>query len=393
MRFPDTSDNRKSCYRASLVRDKRGRRWLPGLAPGVVIAVTTVTTAQPVPEVEVDVISSRVYTSAVDAYADGRRDEGIARLARVVPSAVLTTASATLPTWSADATLAQRRWSAAAVLHLDTAWRLVQRYRADAVDPHLRATEMALERLRATEPSSETDTFRGRCAVARLHHLTVAGRHDELDRSVAGLKVPASLQIEVLFVRALSHETRARAMPPRVERRPTRATAPLQAATTAGARRVWLESHLRYAAELYQQVLALDAGADESRLRLSRVQLERGTPEAALETLAPLTTAGCTDPVCAMAWMTRAEALDARGDAEAARDAYRQALASPSVRGSATVALLSLDDSGLGGADASVGATDVPAPDAHVTPAWRAYLLGISQRHAALMRALQESVR
>lgn len=393
MRFPDTTDNRKSCYRASLVRDKRGRRRLAGVLMSVFIAGATEATAQPLPDVEVDVISSRVYTSAVDAYADGRRDEGIARLARVVPSAVLTTADATFPTWSADTMLARRRWSAAAVLHLDTAWRMVQRYRADAVEPHLRATEIALERLRVGGPSPDADTFRARCAIARLHHLAVAGRHDELDRTVAGLEVPAPMHVEVLFVRALSHETRARATPPRVDRRPTRATAPLQAATMAGARRVWLESHLRYAAALYEQVLALDPGADESRLRLARVQLERGMPAAALETLAPLTTPGCADVMCALAWLTRGEALETRGDADAAREAYQQALASPPLRGPATVALLSLDVDPPVPADTAQPAVDPSSLDAQEPPAWRAYLLGISRRHAALMRALQESLR
>jgi hypothetical protein len=377
------------------MRDKRESGRLSCLLLALCISATQTVMAQGLPDVEVDVISSRVYTSAVDAYAAGRHDEGIARLARVVPSAVFETARTAVPGWSAEPSSAERRWRAAAVLHLDTAWRLVQRYRADAVDPHLRVVDLALDRLRAIASSStpDTETFRALCAIARLHHLTVAGRHDELDRAVSSMRVPAALQVDVLFARGLSHETRARAMPPRVDRRPTRATAPLQSATLAGARRVWLENHLRYAAESYTQVLALDAGADEARLRLSRVQLERGTPDAALETLAPLTTSGCTDDVCAMAWLVRGEALETRGEGEAAGDAYRHALGSPSVRGSATVALLSLDADVPASADAVTPAAAPPSFATQEPTAWRAYLLGITHRHAVVMQTLQESVR
>lgn len=347
------------------------------------------TSAQPLPEVEVDVISTRVYTAAVDAYADGRAHEARARIARVVPSAVFTAARSAMADWGGDA----RRWRSAAVLHLDTAFRLVQRYRADAVDPHLRAVDLALDRLRGADASPESEAFRARCAVARLHYLLVAGRHDELDRIVAGLKVPPAVQADVLFARAMSHETRARATPPRVDRRPTRATAPLQSATMAGARRVWFENHLRYAAGLYQQVLALEPDAREARLRLGRVQLERNTPDLALETLAPLLQPGCDDVVCGMAWLARGEALEVQGNAEAARDAYLQAHAVPSMVGPASVALLTIGSDVPSSSDASTPDASEAAPrTGDVTP-WRAHVLGISQRHTALMAALRAEIR
>lgn len=345
--------------------------------------------AQPVPEVEVDVISTRVYTAAVDAYADGRAHEARARIARVVPSAVFTAARSAMGDWGGDA----RRWRSAAVLHLDTAFRLVQRYRADAVDPHLRAVDLALERLRAADASPESEAFRARCAVARLHYLLVAGRHDEIDRIVAGLKVPLAVQADVLFARAVSHETRARATPPRVERRPTRATAPLQSATMAGARRVWFENHLRYAADLYQQVLALDPDAHEARLRLGRVQLERNTPALALDTLAPLLQSGCADVLCGMAWLARGEALEVQGHAAAARDAYLQAHAVPSLAGSSTVALLTLGGDVPPAPATSRGDGSGVGTRTEGVPPWRAHVLGISRRHAAMMAVLHAEIR
>lgn len=371
------------------MRDKQGemtaRRVSGGLA-GRLLATSVVVMAglapafaQQLPDVEVDVISTRVYTDAVDAYADGREHDARSRLARVVPSAVFTTARSAMAQWDGDT----RRWRSAAVLHLDTAFRLVQRYRADAVDPHLRAADLALDRLRVIDATPDGDVFRARCVVARLHYLVVAGRHDEVDRLVAGLKVPVAVQADVLFARALSHETRARATPPRVDRRPTRATAPLQSATMAGARRVWLENHLRYATGLYEQVLALEEDAHEARLRLGRVQLERNTPDVALETLAPLLRPGCDDVVCGMAWLGKGEALEIQGDRDAAREAYLQAHAVPLVQGSATVALLT-----LGG--------DVPAAPPRTgdtAPAWRAHVLGISQRHATMIAALRAEAR
>lgn len=354
--------------------------------------------AQGLPDVEVDVISSRVYTSAVDAFAEGRRDEGVRRLARVVPSAVHATARATFGTWTSARE--ERRWRAAAALHLDTAWALVQRYRADAVDPHLRAADLALDHLRAIDASPEAGMFRARCAVARLHHLTVAGRHDELDRSAAGLTVPDALQTDLLFARAVSHETRARAAPPRVDRRPSRATAPLAAATLAGTRRVWLDSHLRRAAELYRQVLTRDPAHVEARLRLGRVHVERADTAAAIETLGPLAVSGCRDTVCGLAWLAMGEVREALDDHEGARTAYREALGATGAAGPATVALLTYGEDTRPPADAHVapaadGDSAVVPSGAPGTPppAWRAYLLGMTARHEALMTSLREAVR
>lgn len=389
-----------------------------------VLAVAPGLPAQ-VPDAPVtDVMSSKVYAGAVDAYAAGRHDAALAAMLRVVPAGVLQVARTTIPALgfeaatrpagveaSDSAEAATRRWRSAATLHLDVAWQLARTYRADAVEPHVRAARLALDRLRATEQRSRAAvsgpdaaaTFAARWRIAHLHYLTRSGQHEQFDRAAADVSAPGEDLADALwFARGISHETRARGPVPRVDRRaPARATAPLAGATQAGTRRVWWASQLRAASDAYRHVGPAHPLASHARLRLGRTALELGDMDAARGALTPLAEDDCTDAVCGLAWLFLGEWHERQAEHDAARHAYRRAHAAQASRQAAVVALLALGvpaDEVLPSGEPS-HTTATPArrgPDTSGyggNEGWQAYVLGGSPAFDALRDALREQLR
>jgi hypothetical protein len=357
-----------------------------------------------------DVMSAKVYAGAVDAYAEGRYDAARAAMLRVVPAGVLEVARTTVPALAVGAATrpagveasdstaaATRRWRAAAVLHLDVAWQLAGTYRADAVEPHVRAAHLALDQLRAAEGRTRSSTpissvaarFRAQWQIAHLHYLTRSGQHDQFDRAAADI-APSDdhLAGALWFARGVSHETRARGSVPRVDRRsPARATAPLASATQAGTRRVWYASQLGAAAEAYRHVDAAHSDARPAQLRLGRTALELGDMDTASRVLRPLAQDDCPDAVCGLAWLFLGEWHERRADPAGARASYRRAHETEASRQAAAVAMLTI---GEPAADVYLGGEASPAP---ASESWQAYVLGGSPAFAALRDALREHLR
>lgn len=295
-------------------------------------------------------ITLDVWTSAVDAYVEGRYTEAGLSIVRLDPSSAQAVVRSTGDGWLDEGTPhAARRLKAAAALCFELA--LAHASTDDAPTPRalLNAGREALRRLdagqrrrraeSAGEAAWQSDRFAAIWRLNHLQYLLLTRQLPDVERAAQQSDLallPAPLRPEWHVARGAGREAISRLwLEP-----DTRGSMPTFIGSVALSRTQWIEGALDQAARHYRDALAADPDHPEAHLRLGRVLFERRRSEDARTHLERAASRPCREAVCGFAWLFLGELYTEQNDIGRARNAYLTASGVLDVRQSALVGML-----------------------------------------------------
>lgn len=231
--------------------------------------------------------------------------------------------------------------------------------------------------------------FHGRWHVAYLQMLLNDRRMTEAYAIAKRIALPDDDRAiaEAHYLRGLVHETNTRIADPKD---------PMQDVLLEPPRLPWINRQLGDASTWYRRALEASPSHREARLRLGRVELERGRHARAIELLQPLRDASDATWIGGLSWLFTGASHAALGSLDEARQAFDRAAQHPEAWQSGRIALMQLAlrrgdlaqaaDLGTGFAMPRPGPAD-DAPDA-----WLMYVSGPRPDHEAVLGPLREAI-